>query len=55
MTALKKYKKNILKQYGKNIKAHEEKMDKQTLIELQIPHFQKRGGRWYEDYNSLLN
>jgi len=49
-----RYKKNILKQYGRHIKAHEATMDKQTLIFLQIPHFQKRGSRFYENYNSLL-
>lgn len=53
MNELNKYKKRILKQYGKNIKAHEMRMDKQHLIELQISHFVKRGCNWYENYNSL--
>jgi hypothetical protein len=42
-------------EYGRHIKAHEERMDKQTLISLQIPHFNKRGGNWYKDYTSLLD
>lgn len=54
MNELNKYKKRILKQYGKNIKAHEMRMDKQHLTELQISHFVKRGCNWYENYNSLI-
>jgi len=51
---LSKYKKRIVKQYGKNIKAHEQKMEDQTIIELQIPHFLKRGSRWYDNYEDLV-
>lgn len=53
MGVYQKYCKNILKQYGKNIKAHEERMDKQTLLELQIPHFLKRGSRVLDSYEAL--
>ena len=53
MTHLDKYKKRILKQYGKHIKAHEDRMDKQQAIELQISHFVKRASRWYNSFEDL--